>query len=87
MKSEESEGEAGDARIYADKAGGLNPIPKFEKSVFDMKYEQKQHQMFKSNRKQNHVEREKKFESDIKARREQDQLQAYPTDFPLAHPN
>jgi hypothetical protein len=36
---DESEGEAGDARMYADKAGGLNPIPKFEKSVFDMKYE------------------------------------------------
>ena len=52
-----------------------------------MKYESNQHQLFKSNRKQNHQEREKKFESDIKARREQDQLQAYPTDFPLAHPN
>jgi len=48
---DESEGEAGDAKMYAQKAGGVNPIPKFEKSVFDMKYEQKQHQLFKSNRK------------------------------------
>jgi hypothetical protein len=38
---DESEGEAGDAHIYADKARGLNPVPKFEKSVFDMKYESK----------------------------------------------
>ena len=42
----ESEGEAGDARIYAERASGTKggvggegpPLPKFEKSVFDMKY-------------------------------------------------
>jgi hypothetical protein len=40
----ESEGEAGDTRIYGDRAnaelmaiGNVNPLPKFEKSVFDMK--------------------------------------------------
>lgn len=38
-QQDESEGEAGDARMYAEKAGGMNPMPKFEKSVFDMKYE------------------------------------------------
>ena len=86
ITNDDSEGEAGDAKIYAEKAGGINPIPKFEKSVFDMKYEQKQHQLFKSNRKQNHLEREKKIDSEAKARRAQDQLQTYPSDFPLAHP-
>ena len=40
----ESEGEAGDAKMYAARANGMskqlgsNPIPKFENSVFDMKY-------------------------------------------------
>jgi hypothetical protein len=40
----ESEGEAGDTRIYGDRPnaelmaiGNVNPLPKFEKSVFDMK--------------------------------------------------
>jgi|TARA_B110000285_G_C15102546_1_gene605862 hypothetical protein len=40
----DSEGEAGDTKIYAARANGMskqlgtNPIPKFENSVFDMKY-------------------------------------------------
>ena len=47
----DSEGEAGDSRMYAMKANGLSPFiqnkdaetikPKFEQSVFDMKYENK----------------------------------------------
>jgi hypothetical protein len=49
---DESEGEAGDARIYAERANGAKmvavqnaePVPKFEKSVFDMKYNEKQQQ-------------------------------------------
>lgn len=40
---EESEGEAGDNGIYAQWAGGTvddtKPMPKFEKSVFDLKYQ------------------------------------------------
>ena len=47
---DESEGEAGDARSYAERANGakmasvqnVEPVPKFEKSVFDMKYNEKQ---------------------------------------------
>ena len=43
----ESEGEAGDARIYAERANGAKgmngqhqgPLPRFERSVFDMKYQ------------------------------------------------
>ena len=49
----ESEGEAGDNKIYAERANGIvtqwmkhkpveiQPVPKFEKSVFDMKYTDK----------------------------------------------
>lgn len=47
---DESEGEAGDTRVYAERANGVRaaapqevePMPKFEKSVFDMKYTEKQ---------------------------------------------
>ena len=43
----ESEGEAGDARMYAERANGAKgmngqhqgPLPRFERSVFDMKYQ------------------------------------------------
>jgi hypothetical protein len=43
----ESEGEAGDTRVYAERgiklaeAKEVEPMPKFEKSVFDMKYTEK----------------------------------------------
>ena len=43
VSNEDSEGEAGDAGVYAQWAGvtvdNTKPLPKFENSVFDLKYQ------------------------------------------------
>lgn len=98
----DSEGEAGDAKMYAARANGMskqiannNPIPKFENSVFDMKYKSQVKQeekvcspKSKAAKEKKKVDQDVKDEKElIKERRAADQLSQYPPEFPLAHPN
>lgn len=90
--------------MYAARANGLskqlgsNPIPKFENSVFDMKYKSQAKQLddkvcSPKSKAQKEIKRDKVAQAIIdekekmKERRAGDQLTQYPPDFPLAHPN
>lgn len=68
----ESEGEAGDSGAFANWTGNVvesgKPLPKFEKSVFNMKYDQ--HKQMQQTGKSNQDEESKKRRDRTKKRNE-----------------